>query len=176
MSKRDIKRIADTVKAFENNPRNSVSRQRNRPVPISGFWAVLGDNDGEKYSWKRLSWESGNEVFHPDEEFGEGFKDEDNYAVELYKCEDLPSGLRVFLTPVIGEDFLVFEVSNGGFFEGRGTATGSGSTVSVELKLVTAYTGKIVSANNEGGYAVTNGGWCKVQLIRGRWVLNASRC
>lgn len=176
MSKRDIKRIADTVKAFENNPRNSVSRQRNRPYPITGFWAELGEHgEGGKYSWKRIGWNAnGAGSFAADDELGEGFHDEDNYAIELDKEEKFPEGLVVWLTPVPGEDFLCFKCNE--FFEGRGTATSSGANVSVELKFKGSFTGIVVQATNGGLFQVVNSNWVKVQYLRGDWVLDASKC
>lgn len=176
MDKRDIKRIAQTVKAFENNPRNSIDRQRHRPYPITGFWAELGEHgeDG-KYSWKRIGWNpNGAGSFSGDEELGEGFNDKDNYAIELDKEEKFPEGLVVWLTPVPNEDFLCFKCDD--FFEGRGVGTSSGSSVQVELKFKSSFTNITVTASNGGGFTVNSSQWCKVQYLRGAWILNASKC
>ena len=159
-----------------NPPRHSSNREYAPTQHINDFWAEFTDNGTEgKYSWKRIGWVStGSGSFQEDEKWGEGKHDEDNYAIELDKNDKFPDGLVVWLTPVLGEDFLCFQSQD--FFEGRGTATSSGATVSVELKMKSSFTGIVVQAKNNGGFQVVNSNWVMVQYLRGDWILNASKC
>lgn len=104
------KRIANTVRAYENSPLFKAALRKKAPVITNeGFWAIITDtDDAGKYSWTALEPQSDGSL-SSNSDWGSGsHSDSEGYAVNAEGRDDIQDDAIVWLTPARGQDYYLF--------------------------------------------------------------------